>query len=233
MEISIQHPAKLRGEDLGTSVVIDVLRATTTATVLCARGAPRIFSVDSTEELARMTESQPDRYLVVSELDEIPEGPNRIDNSPVTASAIDLGERIPILVTTNGTRALFTASRYSEEVLLGCFLNLGSVVEYLRRSGAGRVTLLPAGKFADASDRVEDDSCAQVLKRLLRNEEPSHEEARLRIRQDAIVQRRLARPGFAADLELALTLDLYDVVPVARRSERDHSISIAPDRLNP
>ena len=52
MEIALRHPASLAGEELGTSVVIDVLRATTTATVLLSR-APKIFAVATDDRAMR------------------------------------------------------------------------------------------------------------------------------------------------------------------------------------
>ncbi len=217
MQIECCHPARLPGHHLGTAVVIDVLRATSTATILIARGATRMFAVETPGDIQGVTGGIEERFLIVSELEEIEPGPHRIDNSPTTARHIDLAGRVPILVTTNGTRALGAAVRCSDVVLIASFLNLASVAEHLKRAAPRRVTLLPAGKFADVSGRIEDDLCAEMLHRVLVGDDPDEEAVFRRIREDANVQRRLQRPGFAADLDLALTPNLCDVVPFVPR----------------
>lgn len=224
MEIAFHHPARLPVEHLGTSVVIDVLRATSTAAVLAARGAPRMFAVETPDDLRRMTDGE-EELLVVSELEELASLPNRIDNSPVTARTVDISKRAPILVTTNGTKALAAAARQSDIVLLASFLNLKGVAEHIRATAPKKVTLLPAGKFSDASGRIEDDLCAQMLESVLIGRDPNEREVFERIRADAIVQRRLRREGFAADLDLALTPSLYDVVPFVSGVDASGSVS--------
>ncbi len=226
MRIDCQHPARLTGERLGTSVVIDVLRATSTATVLMARGASRMFAVDSPADLPGVTGGREAEFLVVSELEEIEHGPNRIDNSPVTAKRIDLAGRTPILVTTNGTRALAAAAPLSDRCLLASFLNLRSVVEQIERSSPELVTLLPAGKFRDATGAIEDDLCAEMLRAVLLGEDPKEQEMFERIRTAEKIQRRLLRPGFGDDLTLSLTPNLYDVVPIVDRVAHPTAIEI-------
>jgi phosphosulfolactate phosphohydrolase-like enzyme len=202
------HPARLGAESLEVAVVIDVLRATSTATVLIGRGAPALRVVSSPTHLAEL---EPADYLIFSELPE--SGPGRVDNSPVVAEARALDGKTPVLVTTNGTRALTAAAARAETVLLASFLNLGAVVRHLRARAPGRVTLLPAGHFSTATDRTEDSLCAEAIAELLAGRSPDLTALTARSRTDERVVRRMASEAtFAADVELALSVDRYPVV---------------------
>ena len=214
MRIDRIHPARLTDEDLEVAVVIDVLRATSTALAIFARGAGRIEVVATPGE--RRSLAAPaggGRYLVFSELDESRAlGLECIDNSPALADRVDLAGRLPVLVTTNGTRALAAAAARARAVLIASFGNLAVLARHLRDS-AERVTLLPAGDFAGAEPRTEDELCADALAALLAGETPDLAAMTAAIRQDARVQRRVARhPALVHDIDAALSVDRYPAI---------------------
>src|SRR5205823_5710625 len=97
---------------------------------------------------------------------------DRIDNSPVQAEQLVLAGRTPVLITTNGTRALDAAACAAGQVLVASFLNVSAVASYLDRRGARRVTLLPAGDFEKGESRPEDELCADALEMLLAGGRP-------------------------------------------------------------
>jgi phosphosulfolactate phosphohydrolase-like enzyme len=188
------------------AIVIDVLRATTTAIVLIHRGVPAIRVL---AEPASLPPADP-RYLYVTELREFAGRGDTIDNSPAQARTVALEGRIPVLVTTNGTRALVAAANLAGEVLVASFVNLDATVRYLRARTDGRIAVVPAGKFATGEARTEDDRCADVLAAQLSGAPVDLAAALEHCRADALVQRRIQREaGFAADLDIALSADLF------------------------
>jgi phosphosulfolactate phosphohydrolase-like enzyme len=201
-------PARLAGRH-EVAVVIDVLRATSTAAVLLGRGARTLEVAAELADLALAPGA-----LIISEHAEAAAHGPRIDNSPVQASALPLDEGRPlVLVTTNGTRALAAAAGAAERVFAASFLNLGATARYLVGSGAARVTLVPAGDFAAAAPHTEDERCADALAALLAGAPVDAAALAASCRDDARVLRRLARePALAADLDLCLTVDRFPVV---------------------
>jgi 2-phosphosulfolactate phosphatase len=205
------HPSRL-GESLDVAVVFDVLRATSTATVLLGRGIDRLRVVATLDDLQRLPQ-QGHPYLLVSELKRAAELGERLDNSPTQARTVALEGRLPVLVTTNGTRALVAAAKRSRRVLLASFLNVSAVARHLRALQPERLTLVPAGDYVSGEPHTEDEECADALAALLRAEPAELAERAQRSRNDPRVQRRLAREAaLASDLELCLTPDVYDVV---------------------
>ncbi len=191
-----------------TAVVMDVLRMTTTAAVLLRRpscdGAVVAATLVDLERLSRPLSE----YVVVSELASAPQLGAWVDNSPAQVSRFDFGTRSPVLVTTNGTRALLAASACAARVLLASFRDLDAVARHLARLSPPSVVLVPAGHFASGERRVEDDLCADALEALLAGQAPDLEAAATAIRADERVRRRIeAEPGFSADLDLALERD--------------------------
>jgi phosphosulfolactate phosphohydrolase-like enzyme len=212
VRIEQRRPIALGVEPLGVAVVIDVFRATSTATVLAGRGVGALRMVPTPAALERLPPHLRG-YLVISELAEAAIQGERIDNSPVAAKAVALLGRLPVLVTTNGTRALDSAHRHASQVLLASFLNLGAVARHLLAAAPERVTLVPAGKFERGEAHVEDDACAEALAELLRAGLPDYAALFARIRGNERVQRRIARePGFGADVDLSLQLGVHEVV---------------------
>jgi len=202
MRVARVAPAELV-EPAGVAVVFDVLRATSTAAVLLER-VPRV-AVTAREGLAAL---DPAAWLVVSELDETRSLPHRIDNSPRAAAEVALDGRTPLLVTTNGTRALLAAAARANRVLVASFRNLAATAALLQRKAPPLVTLLPAGRFQPVERHAEDDACADALAALLEQRPFDLPAALAALRSDERILRRLERePLLAGDLELCLEAD--------------------------
>jgi len=228
VRVSIVRPHEAR-DPADVCVVIDVVRATTTATVLCHR-LGGLCAVRGPDEVALLP-PRDDGYVVFSELSTIQPDVMRYDNSPVLAKNAELGRRMPVLVTTNGTRALAVAATLAPELVLASFINLASVVEHVRAHGAHTVAIMPAGNIKNAQVCAEDDGCANVLAALLANETIDTAHVLTRCRTDERITRRLARePDLAADLDVCFASDTVPVVPRVTHCERDHTFSIASAR---
>ncbi len=211
MRIDRLHPANIGDHDLDVALVIDVFRATSTAAALASRVSP-ILVVGHPDALGRLP-PKPEGYLVFSELS-IEDNPHeQVDNSPALAARIDLGARTPVLVTTNGTKAISAALSVTTRVYLASFTNLRAAASVATAWARDRVTVLPAGHFDTAAERVEDEACAAALTQLMRGESFDDETAATSCFDSERVQRRIRKnPEFLEDARHAVTVDRYSQV---------------------
>jgi 2-phosphosulfolactate phosphatase len=113
-------PAEIRAVDV--AVVVDVLRATTTATQALASGYQRVLCVDSLERALRMR--APGRVLAGEQRGVMPSGFD-LGNSP--GDVARAGAEELVLATTNGAPTIVEAAHRAPLVLLACLLNLDAV----------------------------------------------------------------------------------------------------------
>ena len=208
MRIQRRRPVEIASQRADTVVVMDVLRMTSTAAVLMRRPSCTGVAVAATlDDLPRLSRPLSD-FVIVSELASAPRQGAWVDNSPAQVANRAFGERTPVLVTTNGTRALLAAAACAEKVLLASFLDLHAVARHIAAMPTASVVLLPAGKLATGEACIEDDLCAEALESLLAGGEPDLVASAAVIRADPRVRRRVeAEPGFSDDLDLALQGD--------------------------
>jgi 2-phosphosulfolactate phosphatase len=121
-------------------VVVDVLRATTTATQALACGYRRVLCVDSLERALRMRARG--RALAGEQHGKMPPGFD-LGNSPAEV-ARDCVEEL-VLATTNGAPTIVGASRRAPVVLLACLRNLSAVCSEL--AGVSDVQILCSGTY--------------------------------------------------------------------------------------
>jgi 2-phosphosulfolactate phosphatase len=206
-------------------VVADVFRATSCMVTAFAHDVAQIIPVATVEECRDL---QARGYLAAAERDaRLVEG-FELDNSPFSYMSDRLrGERIA-MTTTNGTLAI-TRSRTAVKVLVGAFLNLTAVADYLRNQSYDVLVVCAGWK---GRVNMEDTLFAGALAGLLRNEfafaEDSTDMAFRLYEQGkpnlmAYVAntshiRRLQRLGIHKDIAYCLQHDLYDVLPVLRGS---------------
>ncbi|CAN5483618.1 2-phosphosulfolactate phosphatase [soil metagenome] len=226
MIIAIVRPDDPPNE-VDVCIVIDVLRATTTAAVLCDRMGPtgELVTVGSPSDLARL----PPRargYAIFSELAELADDDapgQRFDNSPTVARDVELAGRTPVLVTTNGTVAIELAKRFAREVVLASFANLTAALTYVRERGPRSVAVMPAGNIREGQRVIEDDGCAEVIRGMLAGEAVDVEAVLAGCRRDARIVRRSAR--IPDDVAYCLALDAVAVVPHVVES-RDRNLTL-------
>lgn len=109
-------------------VVIDVLRATSAITTAFYNGVSKMIPVASVEEAKLYKEKG---IMVAAERNgEVVEGFD-LGNSPFGYMNAKVKGKTIAITTTNGTQAI-EAARKSEQIIIGSFLNLNVVVEYLR-----------------------------------------------------------------------------------------------------
>ena len=114
-------------------VVIDIFRATTSICYGIENGADAIIPVSQIEECAAYLDKEP-TYLLAAERDgEIVAGFD-FGNSPFSYTADKVAGKTIVLTTTNGTHALHL-SRKAKKIVIGSFLNLTSICNWLNEQG--------------------------------------------------------------------------------------------------
>ncbi len=109
-------------------VVIDVIRATTTATTALSLGR-RVFPARTTDEAFVIASTQEDPLLVGELGGNMPYGFD-MTNSPAQIAALKDDHRPMILVTSSGTDLLMNAAG-SEAVYIACFRNFSAVAQHI------------------------------------------------------------------------------------------------------
>ena len=145
-----------------TTVVIDVIRATTSITTALAAGAERVIpalTVVAAREAAARTEGS----LLCGEREGVPPPGFDLGNAPGEFDRATVAGRTLVFTTTNGTAAV-EAVRDAGAVRLGCFRNVGAVARAVAgdaaRGGCG-VSILCAGRRGRVS--MDDAWCAGHL----------------------------------------------------------------------
>ncbi len=153
-------PAELAG---GASIVIDVLRATTTITAALAAGAREVIpclEVDDARGVASRV-CRPARLCLGGERGGVKIDGFDLGNSPCEYTAARVAGKSVVFTTTNGTRAMLHAAA-ADEIWLAALVNLQAVVagcaqrprvDILCAGTGGKITredVLAAGAIAAA-----------------------------------------------------------------------------------
>lgn len=206
-------------------VVIDIFRATTTMVVGLANGLDSIIPVSQLEDCLSFPES--DNVIKAAE-----RGGKKVDgfiygNSPFDYIDNKVEGKTLIMTTTNGTRAI-NLSKDASNVLIGSFLNISSICEFLEKDGKDVVMFCAGWKgrfnledslFAGAvihrlQNLFEFDSDGALSACLL------YEKAKLDGFHDFLKNsshfKRLSGFSNHKDIKLALEMDKFNVLPVLK-----------------
>lgn len=172
----------------GITVVIDVLRAFTTAWFAFRGGVRHIWLVGSKEEGFALERRMPGVPLV-GEIEALPIPGFDYGNSPWEISRAELPETL-IMLTTNGVRATLNA-RDSRRVLVTSLVNADATVDAIRglsRDEHERVVLVASHPTGD-----EDLACAEYMLDQLGGPGIELEDALERVRRCEAAQKFLQR----------------------------------------
>ncbi len=119
------------------TLVIDVLRATSTIATVFGRGAQKVVISSSAAEAIRLKSTHPG-YILCGEKEGIKIEGFDYDNSPSRLSCLDLKGKSIVLKTSNGTRS-FIKAKDSRAVYALSLLNfnftLDRTIEYINGTG--------------------------------------------------------------------------------------------------
>lgn len=108
-------------------VIVDILRATSAIITAFMNGADRIIPVATLEEAKAYKEKG---YMVAAERDGIVRDFADFGNSPYNFTRERVDGKEIVYSTTNGTNSIMMA-RNSHRVLVGAYLNLNSIAQYI------------------------------------------------------------------------------------------------------
>ena len=205
-------------------VVVDVLRATSCMITALAEGVQEIYPVASLDECQSLKNKG---YLTAAE-----RGGQQIEgfdlgNSPLSyLNKAYAGKKVAV-TTTNGTLAITKSAPYAKEVIIGSFLNLTTLADYLRTQPEDVLVLCAAWK---GKVNMEDTLFAGALISKLAEEYELECDAPLASKtlyeavkndlygymQQASHARRLSRFGVEEDIRFCLKADQYTVIPVLK-----------------
>jgi len=203
-------------------VVIDVFRATSAICTAFQHGVEKIIPVASIEEAADYKQKG---YIVAAERQgEIVEGFD-MGNSPFSYINPELKGKEIVLTTTNGTKAIERA-KAADKIVIGSFLNLDSICNYLIEQNKN-VVLLCAG-WKDRFN-LEDTLFAGAVVHSLKNHQvftgladsslaANHLYSRAKGNLEGFLsnsshRNRLAKLNLEKDIEYCLQENTMDLVP--------------------
>jgi 2-phosphosulfolactate phosphatase len=111
-------------------VIIDIFRATSSICYGINNGAEAIIPVTEVEECLAYQQKYPDYLLAAERNGEVVSGFD-FGNSPFSYTKEKVAGKTVVLTTTNGTNALHL-SRKAKKVIIGSFLNLTPVCNWLK-----------------------------------------------------------------------------------------------------
>jgi 2-phosphosulfolactate phosphatase len=208
----------------GTTILIDVFRGSTTIGAMLAGGTESIYVVKTLKDARQLKKENPDFELIGEMKGLCPKGFN-CGNSPYEVSKLDLKGKTIIFRSSAATRGIIYAQEAGvDELLVGSFSNATAIVNYIKEKNLDTLTLIGIGTYGFGKPRkaVEDDLCAEYIKKLLEGGQPDFSQMIEEIKKGDGYKRLLGL-GQEKDKELCLTLDLYDIVPVVVK-KRDRII---------
>lgn len=215
LKVAITGPAQLAGQR-GIVVVIDVLRAFTTAAYAFAAGARTISLVTTIEEAVALRQTIGGAELMGEEGGYPIEGFDA-PNSPAAFENRQISPRW-IQRTSAGTRAARAADN-ARELLVTSLVCLEATARYINTLEPAPVCLVVSGQIG-RFDGGDDRACADHLAARLRGERPDPAALIERVYRSQAAAKFLDdnKPAFPRrDLELATELDRFDFAMVGRR----------------
>ena len=205
----------------GVVVVIDVLRAFTTAAYALANGVNRICPVASVEESFQYKKENA-AYLLMGEVDGDKPPMFDFSNSPDEICQADVSGKILVHRSSAGTQGLVRAEG-AAQLLAASFVVASATASYLRSLNPDDISFVITGTH-QGRDGDEDRCCGEYIEALVRGEIPNP-----RFFTDRVGTSTVGRDflhGKAAymlkkDFELSLQVDRFQFyLPVRHEGER-------------
>lgn len=202
---------------IDTVVVIDVLRAFTSAAYAFAAGAVSIALVGSVEDALTLKKKIPGS-LIMGEVDGKKAEGFDFGNSPASFDNIDLKNRFMIQRTSAGTQGIIRCTRASI-LLAGSFCCASATAKYIQEKSPQKVTFVVTGNFAQGYGD-EDAAFADYLEELLKGNKPQATPFINRVLNSSVgrIFKDPMRPEFPEkDLEYCTKVDCFNFVMHVKR----------------
>lgn len=204
----------------GAVVVIDVLRAFTSAAYAFAGGAQRIVLVDSVQEALQLKDEHPSWWAMGEDQGKRVRGFD-LTNSPVEVAAADVAGRTLVMRTTAGTRGV-VACRSAQRVWAAGLVTASATARAVSAAGLGEPHYVVTGSWPGRSLAGDDDWwTAELIERAREGKPLAAAETAAQIRASAEAEFTLGLGTGNAhpeDVEYALRTDLFDFAMEAVRA---------------
>ncbi len=188
----------------GAVVVIDVLRAFSTAAYALAAGAEKIVLTDTVEKAFALKKHLANSQIM-GEVDGRPVTGFDFSNSPAQFVSSSLQGKTLIQRTSSGTQGVIRATN-AKHIWVTGFCNAAATVRDLRKSSIDQISfIITAGS--------EDATCADYLEQILSGNQPQFAHFAAQVRLSSHASRFLVKvdPDFPADdVDLCLQLDRFN-----------------------
>lgn len=204
-------------------VVVDVLRAFTTAAYAFDRGALEILLVSTVEEAFELKKRDP-RFMLIGEVDGLPVEGFDFPNSPSALEALDLSMKRLIQRTTAGTQGVVLATG-ADHLFVASLSVASATAKRVKALAPAIVTFVETGVRAGGGGE-EDEACTDYISSLLIDTPFSLEATRDRVLSSRAAT-KFSSPESAdfprADLECALKIDQF---PFAMKVGREDGLLV-------
>ena len=200
-------------------VVIDVLRATSTINTILFSGAKSVMPVETLDECMKLRDQG---YIIMAErMGKKVEGFD-FGNSPTKIEKSEFEGKDVGIATSNGTKAI-VKTKGSHITLIGSFLNLSKIIEYINSSNNDALLVCSGWK---GSTNLEDTLCAGAIVAGLQNFEYDsdtviiakklYEQSKgdiLSLMQKSSHAKRLSGYDNVKDIEFCSQVDTQEILP--------------------
>jgi 2-phosphosulfolactate phosphatase len=209
--MEIRRSDLAHGHELeGVVVVVDVLRAFSTAAYAFAAGARAVIAAHSIEEIELLRRRHGPSITVGAQPGGRPVPGLDYGNSPASIAPLDLAGVTLIEFSAGGVRGLVDCD-HASEVLAGSLVCARATAEYIGALSPEVVTFVITGLWTDR-DGDEDHACADLIEAYLLGLTPNLAAFEARVR-DSDFGRRFGQPDHPhlplADLELCAVADRF------------------------
>jgi len=224
MEVRLGSLVRDAQEAQGTTIIIDVFRAFSTAAIAFDHGATKITLVAEPEEALALHRRGIGDYLMGEVAGKRPDGFD-FGNSPHEILQADLAGKSLVQSTRAGTVGVAAAVNASD-IYLGSFVVAQATVDAIKCDGPELVSIIAMGdQGVNRSD--EDEHCGIYLRNLLEERQPDFEAVKTLILKGGATQKFFdpEQPQFhPEDVTLALEADRY---PFAMKISREDGLLVA------
>ena len=200
----------------GVVIVIDVLRAFSTAAYAFSRGAREIFLVSTVDEALLLKSTIPNS-MAMGEVGGLRPGGFDFGNSPTYINEADLSGTTVIHRTSAGTQGVVRSQR-ADIMLASSFVVANATVRYITNLAVPDITFVITGRSYNGGD--EDLACAEYLEELLKGNQPDGKPFIKRVMESKDAFPHLdpkQRDYPLSDLDYCAQIDRFDfAMPITR-----------------
>ena len=224
MEIRMGSLVRDAREATGTTIIIDVFRAFTTAAIAFGRGATQITLVAEADDALELHRSAVGDLLMREVDGKRPEGFD-FGNSPFEISNADVAGKSLVQSTRAGTVGV-AAAENADSIYLGSFVVAQATANAVRRQWPDVVSIVAMGDQGRVRSD-EDEQCGIYLRNIIEGRKPDFDSVKSLIMTGGATQKFFddGQPQYhPEDVALALEVDQY---PFAMRISREDGLLVA------